>query len=102
MIKKLFCSVLVVAMMAGAAAKADEQIGIEVRKRSAIGRLGLVRVQVAVKGEADGSAVVSFQAPEAGTYLLVYTNGRDRGKTAAAIRVEKSGPVSAKIRPSRR
>src|SRR5438270_6059743 len=98
---KLFCGILAVAMMAGVAASAAEPVGIEVRKRSAIGRLGVVRVQVVVKAEADGSVVVSFQAPEAGTYVLVYTSGPDVGKTATRINVEKPGPVTTKIIPSR-
>ena len=98
---KLFCGILAVAMMAGVAASAAEPVGIEVRKRSAIGRLGVVRVQVVVKAEADGSVVVSFQAPEAGTYVLVYTSGPDTGKTATIVKVEKAGPVATKIRSSR-
>ena len=89
-------------MMAGVAATAAEPIGIEVRKRSAIGRLGLVRVQLAIKTEADGSLVVSFQAPEEGTYVLNYTSGPKTGKVATIIRVEKPGPVTAKIKPSSR
>jgi hypothetical protein len=97
---KLFCGILAVAMMAGLAASAAEPVGIEVRKRSAIGRLGLVRVQVAVKTEADGSVVVSFQAPEAGTYVLNYTSGPRTGKVATTVRVEKPGPVTTKISPS--
>ncbi|PYI93879.1 MAG: hypothetical protein DME97_03115 [Verrucomicrobia bacterium] len=95
---KLFCGILAVAMMAGIATSAAEPVGIEVRKRSAIGRLGLVRVQVAVKTEADGSLVVSFQAPEAGTYVLNYTSGPAKGKVATAVRVEKAGPVTTKIK----
>ena len=98
---KLFCGILAVAMMAGVAASAAEPVGIEVRKRSAIGRLGVVRVQVVVKAEADGSVVVSFQAPEAGIYVLVYTSGPDTGKTATIVKVEKAGPVATKIRSSR-
>ena len=98
---KVFWVILVVALMAGGVATASEPIGIEVRKRSAIGRLGLVRVQVAVKKEADGSLVVSFQAPEEGTYVLNYTSGPDNGKVAATIRVQKPGPVTTKIRPTK-
>src|SRR5438067_6233696 len=95
---KLFCGILAVAMMAGIATSAAEPVGIEVRKRSAIGRLGLVRVQVAVKTEADGSLVVSFQETEAGTYGLNYTSGPAKGKVATAVRGEKAGPVTTKIK----
>ena len=98
---KLFCGILALVMMAGVAAKANEPVGFEVRKRNSIGRLGLVRVQVAAKAEANGNVVVSFQAPEAGTYVLVYTSGPDVGKTATRINVEKPGPVTTKIKPSR-
>jgi hypothetical protein len=70
---KMICSILVFAMMSCAAAKATEPVGLELRKRNSIGRLGLFNVQVAVKTKADGSA----------------------GKTAKAIKVEKSGPVTA-------
>ena len=70
----------------------------EVRTRSAIGRLGVVHVQLTTKMEADGSVVVSFQAPDAGTYVLNYTSGPKTGKVAATVRVEKAGPVTTKIK----
>lgn len=94
----MFCGILLVAVMACGIATATEPVGIEVRTRNAIGRLGLVKVQVAVKAQADGTAIVSFQAPEAGTYVLNYTSGPARGKVAATVRVEKAGPVSTKIK----
>jgi hypothetical protein len=97
---KLFCGFVAIVLMGSVVAKATEPPGIEVRKRNAIGRMGLVRVQLTTKAEADGSMAVSFQAVEPGTYVLVYTSGRARGKTAATVKVEKPGPVSAKIRPS--
>lgn len=94
---KWCCGIFAVLIMASGIVSAAEPVGIEVRARNAIGRLGLVKVQVAVKAEGEGSAVVSFQAPEAGTYFLNYTSGPARGKTAAIVRVEKAGPVSTKI-----
>jgi hypothetical protein len=95
---KFICGILAIVLMASAAARAADPVGIEVRKRSAIGRLGVVHVQVSVKPEADGSMTVSFQAPGEGTYVLVYTSGPNLGKTAARINVSKPGPVTTKIR----
>jgi hypothetical protein len=46
---KLFSGILAVVMVACEIVNANEPVGIEVRKRNAIGRLGLVNVQVAVK-----------------------------------------------------
>ena len=94
---RLCSGILVLVMLVCGTAIATESVGIEVRKRNAIGRLGLVNVQVTVKADTAGTAIVSFQAPEAGTYVLTYTSGPDRGKTAKAIKVEKPGPVTAKI-----
>jgi len=85
-------------MLAGVAANAAEPVKIEVRKRNSIGRLGTLHLQVAVKTEADGSLVVSFQAPEEGTYILVYTSGPNIGKTATRLNVAKPGPVTTKIK----
>lgn len=96
--RKLFCGILALALMAGAVANAAETPGLEVRKQSAIGQMGLVNVEVAVKAEADGSLLASFQAPDAGTYILVYTSGRYTGKTATRINVSRPGPVTAKIK----
>jgi len=95
---KLFCGILALLLLGCGVVKATEPVGVEVRKRNAIGRLGLVNVQVAVKAQADGTAVVSFQAPETGTYVLNYTSGPAKGKVAATLRVEKAGPVTAKIK----
>ena len=95
---RLFSCVLAVVLMACVVANAAESPGFEVRKRNSIGRLGLVNVQLAVKTEADGTMVVSFHALEAGTYVLSYTSGPKRGKVATAVRVEKAGPVTTKIK----
>ena len=98
MIKKLFCGVLALAMMASVVATAAEPVGIEVRMRNAIGRLGVVDAKPTVKTEADGSMVVSFQAEKEGTYVLVYTSGPKKGKTAGSVSVAKPGPVTTKIK----
>jgi hypothetical protein len=95
---RLFCGLLALVIMACGAANAAEPLGFEVRKRNSIGRLGLVNVHLAMKTEADGTVVVSFQAPESGTYFLSYTSGPDKGKVATAVRVEKAGPVTARIK----
>ena len=95
---KLFCGILAFVIMLNGVASATEPLAFEVRKRNSIGRLGLVNVHLAVKTEADGTVVVSFQAPEAGTYILNYTNGPKKGKVATAVRVEKAGPVTTKIK----
>jgi hypothetical protein len=99
---KLFCGILALVIMACASANATEPPGFEVRKRNSIGRLGLVNVRLAVKTETDGTAVVSFDAPEAGTYSLRYTSGPDKGKVATVLRVEKAGPVTTKIKGRQR
>jgi len=99
---RLFCGVLALAILAGAAAKADDPVGLEVRKRSAIGGLGLVRVQLTTKVAPDGSILATFRAPEAGSYVLFFTSGPETGKVAMTVRVQKAGPVTAKIRSRQR
>lgn len=89
-------------MLASVAAKADEPVGLEVRKRSAIGGWGVVRVQLSTKVAADGSILATFHAPAAGSYSLYFTSGPETGKVAMTVRVQKAGPVTAKIRPRRR
>lgn len=95
---RLFCGILALVFTASAMVNANEAPGIEVRTRNSIGRLGLVKVQVAVKAEAGGIIAVSFQAPEAATYVLNYTSGPKAGKVATVVRVEKAGPVTTKIK----
>jgi hypothetical protein len=95
---RLVCGILALVIMICGAVKATEPPGFEVRKRSSIGRLGLVNVQLTVKTEADGTVVISFQAPESGTYVLNYTSGPAKGKVATIVRVEKAGPVTTKIK----
>ena len=95
---RLFCGILALVMMGSVVANAAEPVGLEVRKRNSIGRLGLVKVQLTTKAEADGTVVVTFQAPEPGTYVLNYTSGPANGKVAGTVRVEKAGPVTTKIK----
>ena len=95
---KLMSGILALVLVASGIVSATEPPRFEVRTRNAIGRLGLVKTQVEVKAQADGTAVVSFQAPEAGTYVLNYTSGPKAGKVAATVRVEKAGPVTTKIK----
>lgn len=99
---RVFCGVLALAIMASGMAKADEPVGLEVRKRSAIGALGLVRVQLSTKVAADGSILATFNAPGEGSYVLMFTSGPETGKVAMTVKVHKAGPVTAKIRPRRR
>ena len=100
---RVFCGVLALAILASVAAIAEEPVGLEVRRRSTIGALGLVRnVQLTTKVAADGSILATFHAPEAGSYVLFFTRGPETGKIAMTVKVQKSGPVTAKLRPRRR
>lgn len=99
---RVFCGVLALAILASVAAKAHEPVGLEVRRRNAIGALGLVRVQLTTKVAADGGILATFNAPEAGSYVLFFTSGPETGKVAMTVKVQKRGPVTAKIRPRRR
>ena len=87
------------AILASVSAEADEPVGLEVRRRSTIGALGLVRVQLTTKVAADGSILATFNAPEAGSYVLFFTSGPETGKIAMTVKVQKAGPVTAKLRP---
>jgi hypothetical protein len=99
---RVFCGLLALTMLASVTVKANEPVGLEVRKRSAIGGWGLVRVQLTTKVAADGSILATFNAPEPGTYVLFFTRGPEAGKIAMSVRVQRSGPVTAKLRPRRR
>jgi hypothetical protein len=99
---RVFCGVLALAILASVTVKANEPVGLEVRRRSAIGGWGLVRVQLTTKVAADGSILATFNAPAAGSYSLFFTSGPETGKIAMTVRVQKSGPVTAKLRPRRR
>ena len=95
---KLFYGILALVIMGCAMAAAAEPVGIELRMRNSIGRLGLIDAKPTLKTEADGSMVVSFQAAKEGTYYLVYTTGPKKGKNAATVNVAKPGSVTTKIK----
>ena len=94
---KLFCGILVVALMAGAAAKAGEPPPTyEVRKRDAVGELKVVEIPFRSLPEKDGMVVLTFNAPESGYYAFIFTSGPDKGKVAKVIEVE-AGPVTLEV-----
>ena|SRR2546423_6755880 len=99
---KLSCGILAVVMTLLLVAKASEPVGLEVRSRSTIGAFGLVHTQLSVKEQPDGSVLATFNAPMAGSYVLIFTNGPETGKVAMTVRVAKAGPVTAKLRPRKR
>ena len=99
---RVFCGVLALAILASVAAKADEPIGLEVRRRSDIGGWISVRVPLTTRVAADGSILATFNAPKAGSYGLYFTSGPETGKVAMTVKVQKAGPVTAKIRSRRR
>jgi hypothetical protein len=94
---KLFCGVLALALMAGLAANAGEPLTFEVRKRDAVGELRPVQIPFRSLPEKNGVVVLTFQAPESGTYVFIYTNGPDKGKVAKIIDVE-AGPVTTEVK----
>jgi hypothetical protein len=93
---KLFCDILVLALMAGAAANAGEQPTFEARKRDAAGELRPVQIPFC-RNPKSTKVVLTFQAPESGTYVFIYTNGPDKGKVAKIISVAEAGPVTADV-----
>ena len=95
---KLFCGILALALMAGVAANAAEPSPtFEVRKRDAVGELTIVEIPFRSLPEHDGKVILTFNAPEAGTYVFIYTNGPDKGKVAKIIDVE-AGPVTTEVK----
>lgn len=95
---KLFCGILVLALMAGVVAKAGEPPTFEVRKRDAVGELRPVQIPFRSLPEKDGKVVLTFNAPESGTYAFIYTNGPDKGKVAKIVDVAHEGPVTAEVK----
>ena len=94
---KLFCSILVLALMAGVAASAAEPPPTyEVRKRDAVGELRPIQIPFRSQPEKDGKVVLTFNAPESGTYAFIFTSGPDKGKVAKVIDVEE-GPVTTEV-----
>lgn len=94
---KLFYGILAVVLMASVAANAGEAPTFEVRKRDAVGELKVVQVPFRSLPEKDGVVVLTFNAPESGTYAFIYTNGPDKGKVAKVIDVE-AGPVTTEVK----
>jgi hypothetical protein len=94
---KLFCGILALVVMAGGAANAGEPPTFEARKRDAAGELRPVQIPFRSQPEVDGKVVLTFQAPESGTYVFIYTNGPDKGKAAKIIKVAEAGPVTAEV-----
>jgi hypothetical protein len=94
---KLFCGILAIALMGSMAASAGEPLSFEVRKRDAVGELRPVQIPFRSQPEANGVVVLTFNAPEPGTYVFIYTNGPDKGKAAKLVKVEEAGPVTAEV-----
>ena len=94
---KLFCGILSLALMAGVAVNAGEPPTFEVRKRDAVGELRPVQIPFRSLPEKNGTVVLTFQAPESGTYVFIYTNGPDKGKVAKIIDVD-AGPVTTEVK----
>lgn len=84
--------------MAGMAANAGEPPTFEVRKRDAVGELKVVEIPFLLEPEKNGTVVLTFNAPEAGYYAFVYTNGPDKGKAAKVIDVAEAGPVTTEVK----
>jgi hypothetical protein len=95
---KLLCGVLALVLMAGVVANAGEPPNFEVRKRDAVGELSVVQVPFRSLPEASGIVVLTFQAPESGTYAFIYTNAPDKGKVAKIISVAQAGPVTTEVK----
>jgi hypothetical protein len=83
--------------MACFAANAGEPPTFEVRKRDSVGELKVVQIPFRSQPEKDGFVVLTFNAPESGTYAFIYTNGPDKGKAAKVIDVAKEGPVTVEV-----
>lgn len=93
---KLLCGILALALMAGVAAKAGDPPTYEVRKRDAVGELKVVEIPFRSLPEHNGMVVLTFNAPESGTYAFIFTSGPDKGKVAKIIDVE-AGPVTTEV-----
>lgn len=96
---KILCGVLAFVIMASVTVKASEPAAFEVKTRNSIGMMGIVKVPLTVKEEADGSTTVSFQAPNTATYVISYKGGPNNGKAAATVTAKMPGPVTVKIKP---
>ena len=94
---KLLCGILVLALIV-CVASAGEAPTFEVRKRDAVGELKVVEIPFRSLPEANGTVVLTLQAPESGTYAFIYTNGPDKGKVAKIIDVAEAGPVTTEVK----
>jgi hypothetical protein len=95
---KLLCGFLALALLACVTANAAEPPTFEVRKRDAVGELKVVEIPFRSLPEANGIVVLTFQAPEPGAYVFIYTNGPDKGKVAKIIDVKEAGPVTTEVK----
>ena len=95
---KLILGMLALVLMIGVAANAGEPPTFEVRKRDAVGELSVVQVPFRSLPEKDGIVVLTFNAPESGTYVFVYTNGPDKGKAAKVVDARRPGPVTTEVK----
>ena len=93
---KLLCGILVLALIV-CVASAGEAPTFEVRKRDAVGELKVVEIPFRSLPEKDGKVVLTFNAPESGTYAFIHTNGPDKGKPAKVIDVAQPGPVTTEV-----
>lgn len=96
---RLLRGILALVLMACLAANAAEPpLTFEVRKRDAAGELRPIQIPFRSLPEANGTVVLTFNAPESGTYVFVYTNGPDKGKVAKIIDVAQEGPVTTEVK----
>lgn len=94
---KLFCGILVLALMTVVVVSAAEPPPTyEVRKRDAVGELKVVEIPFRSLPEHNGMVVLTFNAPEAGYYAFIFTSGPDKGKVAKIVDV-KEGPVTIEV-----
>ncbi len=94
---RFFCGIVALALMAGVVANAGEPPTFEVRKRDPVGELKVVEIPFRTSPEKNGTVVLTFNAPEAGYYAFIYTNGPDKGKAAKVIDVAEAGPVTTEV-----
>src|SRR3954470_22903647 len=94
---KLFGGILALLLTVCVAASAGEPPTFEGRKRDAVGELKVVEIPFRSQPEANGIVIMTFQAPESGTYAFIYTSGPDKGKLAKVIDAGQAGPVTTEV-----